>query len=574
MDLLDKKNEEIEQLNRKSKQLMYDLEDAKEEILALRQSIVAKDLILADLTNKLYDLESEAYESHSSNITQKQRRRKEKTLNEELESLKDSVTAYQDQNKYLNGEIIKLNEQKSSESRKSQELQHKCYDLEAKYCQIHSKLLSLLKEIKRDIDKSDTTKGDQLIPISSNVRDLVLRLFEEIDVPISWLPGNRKRTDSSIKGDPEHDCLGFTKKQPDVESELNETPIADFSLDTSNRRLLAFSTEDIRLDQSRLWDDFVIKLKSDELKKGVELKYLLRCGIPQQYRAKIWKMLISLRIKKHKDKFKKNYFDSLCAQANERNVNPAVKQIELDLLRTLPNNKNFNSIESGGVPRLRRVLTAYSLHDPTVGYCQGMNRLAAVALLYLLEEDAFWCLVAIIESIMPPNYFVNNLLGVHVDQYVLRDLMAEKMPQLHSHFEKHNIELSLFSWFLTCFVDNIPHQIYLRIWDVFLYEGNKVLFRFALAFLEYHSKILLNINDSLAINQYLRLLGYRTYNISHLFDIAFNKLNPLSKKAVENKRKHYTEWMTNELQKLDQMRKSFPARLANDNSDSEEEKAA
>lgn len=491
---------------------------------------------------------------------------------DELESLEDSVSAYKAQNSFLNKEIVKLSEQKSEELRKGQELQLMCYDLEAKYCQIQSKLLSLLKEIKRDIDKNDSENGDHVVPISCNVRDLVTRLFEEVEVPKSWHSGNRKRTDSSIRADAEHDYLGFAKKQPDVESELSETSInvAGYPSDSDNRLIESDSEES--KSQSRLWDDYIIKLKPDELPSTVELKYHLRIGIPQQYRAKIWKMLINRRVKKVKEKYKSGYFDSLCAQASKRKVNPAVKQIELDLLRTLPNNKNFNSIESKGVPKLRQVLTAFSLHNPTVGYCQGMNRLAAVALLYLLEEDAFWCLVAIIDNLMPPNYFVDNLLGVHVDQYVLRDLLAEKMPQLHSHFEKHGIELSLFSWFLTCFVDNIPHQIYLRIWDVFLYEGNKILFRFALAFLKYHSDVLLSMDDSLAINQYLRLLGYRTYKIERLFDIAFNKLNPFSKKVVQNKRKHYTEWMTNELLKLDQIRKSLPVREANDNSDSEEEK--
>ena len=37
-----------------------------------------------------------------------------------------------------------------------------------------------------------------------------------------------------------------------------------------------------------------------------------------------------------------------------------------------------------------------------------------------------------------------------------------------------DISLFTFNWFLTIFVDNIPVETYLRIWDTFLYEGNKV----------------------------------------------------------------------------------------------------
>lgn len=61
-------------------------------------------------------------------------------------------------------------------------------------------------------------------------------------------------------------------------------------------------------------------------------------------------------------------------------------------------------------------------------------------------------------------------------QKVLKDLMADKLPRLHSHLEQHSVDLTLFTfnWFFTVFVDNIPVDTYLRIWDVFLYEGSKV----------------------------------------------------------------------------------------------------
>jgi hypothetical protein len=45
-------------------------------------------------------------------------------------------------------------------------------------------------------------------------------------------------------------------------------------------------------------------------------------------------------------------------------------QIELDLLRTLPNNKHYDSIENEGIDKLRKVLLSYSWHNPVIGYCQ------------------------------------------------------------------------------------------------------------------------------------------------------------------------------------------------------------
>ena len=69
-----------------------------------------------------------------------------------------------------------------------------------------------------------------------------------------------------------------------------------------------------------------------------------------------------------------------------------------------------------GIPKLRRVLLAYSLHNPEIEYCQGFNRIAAIALLFMNEEDAFWCLVYIVDQLMPPNYYCKQLVGAQVDQ--------------------------------------------------------------------------------------------------------------------------------------------------------------
>ena len=61
------------------------------------------------------------------------------------------------------------------------------------------------------------------------------------------------------------------------------------------------------------------------------------------------------------------------------------------------NNTNTNDANIldgvGGQSRLRRVLKAYSLYDREIGYCQGMNFIAAMFLTIVTEEYAFWMLV-------------------------------------------------------------------------------------------------------------------------------------------------------------------------------------
>lgn len=74
-----------------------------------------------------------------------------------------------------------------------------------------------------------------------------------------------------------------------------------------------------------------------------------------------------------------------------------------DLPRTFPANRWVAA--AAGQAALRRVLLAFSVHAPGVGYCQGMNYLAAMALLALAcaEESAFWVLAAMIDDGGPPR---------------------------------------------------------------------------------------------------------------------------------------------------------------------------
>lgn len=48
---------------------------------------------------------------------------------------------------------------------------------------------------------------------------------------------------------------------------------------------------------------------------------------------------------------------------------------------------------------------AYSMYNQEVGYCQGMSQIAALLLMYLNEEDAFWALSALMSS---PKYAMHG----------------------------------------------------------------------------------------------------------------------------------------------------------------------
>lgn len=63
---------------------------------------------------------------------------------------------------------------------------------------------------------------------------------------------------------------------------------------------------------------------------------------------------------------------------------------------------------------------------------QGMNFVAGAMLLFMGEEDAFWCLCAIVEDLLP-GYFALDLIAPQVDQLVFKHLVRRSSLPPSAH---------------------------------------------------------------------------------------------------------------------------------------------
>ena len=61
-----------------------------------------------------------------------------------------------------------------------------------------------------------------------------------------------------------------------------------------------------------------------------------------------------------------------------------------------------------GREHLNNVCRAYSLHNPKDGYSQAMAPVAALLLMNMPEEEAFWSLVSICERYIPGRTTIHN----------------------------------------------------------------------------------------------------------------------------------------------------------------------
>lgn len=60
--------------------------------------------------------------------------------------------------------------------------------------------------------------------------------------------------------------------------------------------------------------------------------------------------------------------------------------------------------------------------------------------------------------------------------------MKDRLPKLCQHLEKFNFDLDLLltKWLICLFVNHLPLDAELAVWDLFLIKGTSVLFRVAL----------------------------------------------------------------------------------------------
>ncbi|XP_054434002.1 TBC1 domain family member 8 isoform X2 [Pteronotus mesoamericanus] len=247
------------------------------------------------------------------------------------------------------------------------------------------------------------------------------------------------------------------------------------------------SREQIKLN---LWNDHFMEYgRTVCMFRTEKIRKLVAMGIPESLRGRLWLLFSDAvtDLASHP-----GYYGNLVEESMGKCC-LVTEEIERDLHRSLPEHPAFQN--ETGIAALRRVLTAYAHRNPKIGYCQSMNILTSVLLLYAKEEEAFWLLVAVCERMLP-DYFNHRVIGAQVDQSVFEELVKEQLPELAEHLNDPSALASIsLSWFLTLFLSIMPLESAVNVVDCFFYDGIKAIFQLGLAVLDACAKDLCNSRD-------------------------------------------------------------------------------
>eukprot|EP00475_Leptophrys_vorax_P017715 TRINITY_DN2430_c0_g1_i3.p1 TRINITY_DN2430_c0_g1~~TRINITY_DN2430_c0_g1_i3.p1 ORF type:complete len:581 (-),score=138.35 TRINITY_DN2430_c0_g1_i3:19-1722(-) len=317
--------------------------------------------------------------------------------------------------------------------------------------------------------------------------------------------------------------------EEEVDDKKNETlPASSSSLE--DLILEVIHSVDSSFDHSRhpssltAWDSRKLRralMSADHNHHIVDALFNSELGIPPPMRALIWKSLL---------------FSSPLSSADQDdvitlrdlldiNIDPVVvTDIAKDVSRThiakITVDKNL----------LTRLLTGYAAYKPHLGYCQGMNSLAAAVVLAFdpsgnveidskEEEEVFRAFKTIVDQRV--HYYSKNMTGVLLDGAVLNDLLEFEDYELSHHLNKLNCPPSMLcsSWMLCLFVKSPFHLEHaLALWDLLLILGDEVIFLTILAVFHRYREHILNVESQEAVIRTLMHLVPNQYNFRSLLE--------------------------------------------------------
>ena len=229
-----------------------------------------------------------------------------------------------------------------------------------------------------------------------------------------------------------------------------------------------------------------------KLKRKVYRNLLFNVPLTSSTRIKVWGQILN----------PKGYTDYYKEVVEEYKKG---KRVPSELIR-LDIKRSFQSFEEFDADSLINVLEYWNTKENGAGYYQGMNFLVGMLLLIVRNEElTFGYLECLMNDYGFKELIGKNKIGLLLRYYQLNRLLFHYYPDLliwlHSEYVKSNCYAA--SWFLTIFSNCLhfikelnPPELLIAIWDAFLVDGWKAIFKTALYLLDKMKEKVIGLKSS------------------------------------------------------------------------------
>jgi len=229
-------------------------------------------------------------------------------------------------------------------------------------------------------------------------------------------------------------------------------------------------------------------------RKRLENKLLYRPP-PDNLRGKLWmQMLGSTKLMEDS----KGYFEYMLKKPpNQKTRDLILKDLDRTRVEEF-SGKNTEGTHKFTIEKLKSVLCAYAIHDPEVGYCQGLNYICGILLLWMTKEEAFYTIVTLLQDggkFSLRHLYLKSLPLLKERYFQFEQLLSQFCPQVFGRFKRMEIHPAVYSsrWFLTLFSYDLPVRTISRIWDLLFFVGPRFIFQIGIGLIQGHRRVLLEL---------------------------------------------------------------------------------
>ena len=253
--------------------------------------------------------------------------------------------------------------------------------------------------------------------------------------------------------------------------------------------------EELKDSIARIWDQHVLP-NWDTVIAEPRTRELWWRGVTPKSRARVWQKAIGNELELSESSFEAalkratGVEEKIAKMPSEERTKSQeatwFNAIARDVLTACPEMKAAEQ-RAPFQNALRDVLKAYAVYRSDVGYVYGTHLVAGILCLHMKPVDAFVVLANMLNRPLPLAFLVHDTAAMGRSYDLIFSTLKYKFTKLHDHLTSPSTGLKpeeyLDPMFRCLFAYNMSSEHVSRVWDIFVFEGDRALVRAAVAVL-------------------------------------------------------------------------------------------